>query len=225
MRKIFFIVFFILLAAELTGIQLNNDTLQFICKPLLIPVLLTGFVIQAKLFKHSLKKWLLCALFFSWLGDVLLLFQERRPVFFLLGLAAFLIAHIFYIVLFHNIRLRQKVKSSIWLLLIVVVYYAVLITILSPYLGNMKLPVRIYGIIISFMFMLAMHMLYISNKKAGRLMMFGALLFIISDSILAVNKFYSSFNYAGILIMFTYALAQLFIVMGVMDYISSSKSK
>jgi uncharacterized membrane protein YhhN len=70
-----------------------------------------------------------------------------------------------------------------------------------------------------------LHLVYIIKKQAGRVMMFGALLFIISDSILAVNKFYSSFNYAGILIMLTYALAQLFIVMGVMDYISLSKSK
>jgi uncharacterized membrane protein YhhN len=83
----------------------------------------------------------------------------------------------------------------------------------------MKLPVRIYGIVISFMLMLAMHMLFSKNKPAGRLMMTGALLFVISDSILAVNKFYQSFEIAGVVIVLTYGLAQLFIVEGAIRYV------
>ncbi len=106
-------------------------------------------------------------------------------------------------------------------MLIVVVYYLAIITFLSPYLGDMKLPVRVYAIVISFMFMLAMHMLFIKNKNAGRWMMLGSLLFVISDSMLAVNKFYGSFEVAGIIIMLTYGLAQLFITEGAVRYISS----
>jgi uncharacterized membrane protein YhhN len=96
-----------------------------------------------------------------------------------------------------------------------------LIILLSPYLGDMKLPVRIYGIVISFMFMLAMHMLFIKNKTAGRFMMTGALLFVISDSVLAINKFYQPFEAAGMVIMLTYGLAQLFIVEGSIRYMTS----
>jgi uncharacterized membrane protein YhhN len=105
-----------------------------------------------------------------------------------------------------------------------VAYYAVLITVLSPHLGDMKLPVCIYGIVISFMFFLAMHMLSIPNKIAGRWMMLGALLFVISDSILAIDKFYSSFDFAGILIMLTYGSAQLFLVQGAVKYLNPSNS-
>jgi hypothetical protein len=46
-------------------------------------------------------------------------------------------------------------------------------------------------------------------------------LFVISDSALAINKFYQSFELAGIIIMLTYGLAQLFIIEGVMRYITS----
>jgi len=167
-----------------------------------------------------IKKWVLAALFFSWTGDVLLLFQPNDSLFFLLGLSSFLIAHIFYIIFFHRVRIKEKVKGNVWLLLIVVVYYAALIILLSPYLGEMKMPVRIYGIVLSFMFMLAMHMLFIKNKKAGQWMMTGALLFVISDSALAINKFYRPFEMAGVTIMLTYALAQLFIAEGATRYIS-----
>ncbi|HYM94155.1 MAG TPA: lysoplasmalogenase [Chitinophagaceae bacterium] len=217
-------LFAIILAANLLAVYNNNEWLRYIAKPLLVIILIGYFIFQTRLWRTSIKKWVLIALFFSWLGDVLLMFEEKKPIFFLLGLSAFLLAHIYYIVFFHNIRLKENVKSY-WLpLLIVAIYYAVLIFILSPYLGEMKLPVRIYGIVISFMFMLAMHMLFIKNKMAGRLMMAGALFFLLSDSLLAFNKFYQSFEYADILIMLTYGLAQFFITDGAIRYIQTAKS-
>ena len=220
MKKSYWIITYsVVLAVHLAGIYLNNETLQVFSKPLLVILLIIYFLLQTRIWNDALKKWILAALFFSWVGDVLLMFQGEDQLFFLLGLSSFLIAHIFYIVFFHNIRLRENIKSSWLLLFIVVVYYAVLITMLSPYLGAMKLPVRVYGIFISFMFLLAMHMLFIKNKPAGLLMMIGALFFVVSDSILAINKFYQSFESAGITIMLTYGLAQLFITEGAIRYI------
>ena len=55
-------------------------------------------------------------------------------------------------------------------------------------------------------------------------MMAGAFLFVVSDSVLAINKFYQSFEAAGIIIMLTYALAQLFIIKGATRYIRSTNS-
>ena len=222
-KKYWIILFFIVLAVNLIGIYLDDQLLQSVSKPLLVIILIAYLLFQTRIWQSNLKKWVLAALFFSWLGDMLLMFQPKNEIFFLLGLSAFLIAHIFYIAFFHHIRIKENVKSSWLLLLLVVVYYALLISILSPHLGKMKLPVRIYGIVISFMFMLAMHMLFIKNKSAGRWMMTGALLFVISDSILAGNKFYQSFEFAGIIIMLTYALAQLFITEGATMYIRSAK--
>jgi uncharacterized membrane protein YhhN len=160
-------------------------------------------------------------LLFSWLGDVLLMFQAKNEDFFLFGLSAFLLAHVFYITFFHKIRIREGVKPNIFWLLIVVAYYAGLIIWLSPYLGDKKLPVRIYGVAISLMFMLALHMPSIKNKQSGQWMMVGALLFVISDSVLAINKFYQPFEAANVIIMLTYGLAQLFIVIGAAKYINS----
>jgi uncharacterized membrane protein YhhN len=211
----------LVLAANLAGAVIKNEALQYYSKPLLMIILGAYFISQTKFSSARLKAWILAALFFSWTGDVLLIFQENRSLFFLLGLSAFLLAHVFYIVFFHNIRLKEEIKSNPLLLLIVVIYYAILISLLSPYLGTMKLPVRIYGIVISFMILLAMHMLFIKNGTSGKWMFFGALLFVISDSTLAVNKFYHSFEGSGIIIMLTYGLAQLFIVEGAIRYVTS----
>lgn len=213
------IIYFGILVVHLAGIYFRNEIIQVFSKPLLVILLIAYFLLQTRIWNDSLKKWILAALLFSWVGDLLLLFQEKNQLFFLLGLSSFLVAHIFYILFFHNIRLRENIRSYWSLLLIVVIYYAVLINFLSPYLGTMKLPVRIYGIFISFMFMLALHMLFIKNKVAGRLMMFGALCFVVSDSLLAINKFYHAFEIAGIMIMLTYGVAQFLITEGAIKYI------
>lgn len=223
-KNIWIFLFAIVLIADLVGIQLQNKELQFFSKPLIIPALIGYFHSQLQNVNKHIKRWVLIALLFSFAGDVLLMFDEKDSIFFLLGLSSFLLAHIFYILFFHQVRVKEKVKNNHWLLVAVVVYYAALISLLSAHLGDMKIPVLVYGIVISFMFMLAMHMLFIKNKSAGQCMMFGALLFVISDSVLAINKFYQPFEVAGIVIMLTYGLAQLFIVKGASHYIRSVNS-
>lgn len=218
-KKYRIIVFILILLADLTAIQLNYKIAEYVFKPLIVIWLLSYFILQTRNVKSDLKKWIITALLFSWLGDVLLMLQGDNSIFFLLGLSAFLLAHLFYILFFHFVRIRENVKSRWYLLLIVVIYYALLISILSPWLEEMKLPVRIYGIVISFMFMLAMHMLFIKNNKAGLLMMAGALLFVISDSVLAINKFYHPFEMADLVVTTTYGFAQLLITEGAVRYI------
>ena len=222
MKKQNWIICFIgILAVHLAGIVFNIQLLEYFIKPMIVIWLMLYFLSQTVSISSRLKKWILAALFFSWAGDVLLLFQQNNSIFFLLGLSAFLIAHIFYIVFFNSVRVKENVRGNVWLLLIVAVYYGSLITLLYSHLGGMKLPVLLYGIVISCMLMLAMHMLSIKNKTAGKWMMTGALLFVMSDSLLAINKFYQPFEIASVAIMITYGLAQLFIVEGAIQYIVS----
>jgi uncharacterized membrane protein YhhN len=218
-KSTWIIVFLFLLLANLISIYLNNDTLRIISKPLLMPVLAIYFLNQTWRAVSSLKAWIILAIVFSWLGDVLLIFEEENSVFFLLGLAAFFVAQVFYIIFFHNIRMKEYIRGNALLLLLVIVYYFILISILSPHLGDLKLPVRIYGVVLSFMLMLAMHTMFSRNKKAGMWMMMGAILFVASDSLLAFNKFYAPFEHADLIIMLTYGVAQLLIAGGAAKYI------
>ena len=168
---------------------------------------------------------MLLALAFSWLGDVLLMFELIHGSFFIFGLTAFLVAHIFYIVLFDQVRVKEKIRQSLLPLLPIAIYYILLMSLLQPYLGNMQKPVSVYGLVISIMLSFAVDLWRSKDLVASFFVILGALLFISSDSLLAINKFYSSFEFAGILIMLTYGTAQLFITLGTVRYISSASKQ
>lgn len=218
------ILFGIVLAAHLAGLQGKWEMIGWITKPLIVLGAAGYFFSAARSVSSALKIWIGLALLFSLGGDVLLMFQGTNSLFFLLGLSSFLLAHVFYIIFFHKVRLAESIRSRLWTLLSVAVYYTLLISFLNPWLGEMRLPVRVYGVVISFMLMLAMHMLFLQNRKAGRCLLGGALLFVLSDSILAINKFYQSFEAAGFIIMLTYGLAQLLLVMGAAAYLNGTTS-
>jgi uncharacterized membrane protein YhhN len=226
MNKRFWIILYVVaLAADLFGIYNSNEALSYITKPLLMPLLIIYFFAETNSFSSSLKKCIALALAFSWAGDVLLMFESINSNFFIFGLVAFLIAHVFYILFYENVIRKEDLRKNYWWFLPVIIYYIALIYILSPNLGDMKLPVRIYGIVISYMLIQALQTGGIKNLGAATLMIAGAVLFITSDSILAINKFYESFEYAGIAIMLTYGIAQLLITLGAVRYITSTSKQ
>ena len=209
-KKFWIILYFIVLAADLFAIYNGNETLRYVTKPLLMLLLIAFFIFQTKDFASSLKKWIVLALVFSWAGDVLLMFESMNGNFFIFGLVAFLIAHIFYILFYENVIRKEGLSKNYWWFLPVIIYYIALIYILSPNLGDMKLPVRIYGIVISYMLIKALQTGGIKNPGAA---------------ILAINKFYEPFEYAGIAIMLTYGIAQLLITLGAVRYITSTSKQ
>ena len=225
MKKIWLIGFAVALIADLIGIYLKNDILIYVAKPLIVIALILYFLSATKGIQNGFIIIIVRALIFSWLGDLVLMFDSFNKNIFLIGLLAFLFAHLIYIRFFSLVRMGEKIKLKPGLILLVVVYYSGLIFLLFNDLQELKIPVMVYGIVISIMFLLALHMLFIKNKEAGNLMMLGALLFVASDSILAINKFYESFEYAGIAIMLTYAIAQLLITLGAVRYITSTSKQ
>ena len=214
-------LFFISLIADLAAVYLKNEMFVYVSKPIVVLSLILYFIFVTAGFKSRLTKMIIAALIFSWLGDILLMFEPKNGNFFIFGLVAFLIAHVFYIFFYSKVRNVEQVRLKSGLIVLVAVYYSGLIYLLYNYLGEMKIPVLIYGIVISTMFLFAIHMLFIKNKEAGKLMMMGALFFVASDSILAINKFYQPFEYAGILTMLTYGFAQLLITLGAVRYIKA----
>jgi len=223
-KKIWIALYGVVLLAHLTGIGLESEVLARLTKPHLMVIL--GFFMweQTRGIKNRLITVFIAAQFFSWCGDLLLM-NTVTPVFFLYGLGAFLVAQLLYSFFFFRVMQKEKIKFS-WLLFFpVLIYYSVLISWLAPQLGALKTPVVIYGAIISTMLLLALHMLYMPAVRSGRLFMLGALLFVASDSALAINKFSSPFPSAGLIIMITYGLAQFFLTAGALQYIQRQQSR
>jgi len=143
---------------------------------------------------------ILLGLFFCMLGDALL-------IWFVIGLSAFLLGHLFYIGGF----LTQWTFSLLRFATIVpIAIYAVLIgSRLVHSLQNngeqgLIIPVILYVTVISFM-------VWSAIMSGNKLAIFGSTLFIISDSVLAWNKFISDITFSGEIIMITYYLAQFLI--------------
>ena len=154
---------------------------------------------------------------FSWIGDVILLFADIAEIYFILGLVSFLIAHITYCVLFNKQIIGEiqinKVLFGIGSL-VIAFYLTAMILVLMPNLGDLKIPVIVYAAVISTMLLFAFNG-YLIWKKPGAIYIFlGAITFVISDSILAFNKFHAPIEKSSFFIMLTYLVAQYLIVVG-----------
>ena len=200
-------VFILLSILYLAGILFNSTTLLFYLKPaLLLPLIVAVFI--SKNFQNKII--LVVALVFSWIGDTLLLFVFKDAIYFMLGLIAFLTAHIFYIILFAKElkKANGKIEFRKPGLLIIVIYLIGLLLILIPHLGSLTIPVIIYSVVISTMLYTACLLSFHWPKPASIYLFTGAISFVLSDSILALNKFYQPIPLSGFLIMATYLYAQ-----------------
>lgn len=203
------------LALELFSHLSDFNDLRLYTKPLLL-ILLFAFVSLQSFHVRAIKMVLLLALAFSWAGDMFLLFDTGAGMHFIFGLASFLTAHVFFLVLFYMIRKRrQPIPSWNWMITLLALGYTItLLVLLFPTLGALKVPVLLYALILSCMFIASVQA-FSWGTGAGKWVIIGALLFVASDSLLALNKFYTSLPNAGFWIMSTYALAQLGITLGV----------
>ena len=208
------IVFWIIAAADIIGIAANIPLLYYAAKPLLLPTLI--ILLASATGEVPGKKIMLVALFFSWMGDVLLMFESRHALFFIFGLVCFLTTHILYIIYFisNSSEKISLLKKYPLLIALVAVYGVSLVWLLFPHLAGLKIPVMVYAAVICTMLLCSLHIFYKVTGPANMLYVSGALFFVMSDSLLAVNKFYQPLAYAGVFIMLTYCLAQYLIVHG-----------
>ena len=187
-------------------------------------ILLGLFAWRQHFTNKKIKALLLLAIGLSLSGDIFLLFDKSGSPNFIFGLVSFLLAHIFYIMLFLQIKRSYfpQRKWNPWIIVALLLYVVVLIYILNPYLGDLKIPVIVYALVLSGMLITAWHAFQFNSQSGGGWIITGAFCFVLSDSLLAFNKFYAPFEFAGIAIMLTYGLAQLFIAAGITKFIHST---
>lgn len=150
------------------------------------------------------------ALALSALGDFFLALKDQQR-YFVIGLASFLAAHIAYLVVFLP---RASVPEGWSLAAASAAVAAALIFVvrLAPRLGKMTVPVFAYFIVI-----MAMVVAALSVREASWVVGMGAVLFALSDSLIAVRKFWQPLPGIGALIWATYCAAQYLIVFGLLS--------
>ncbi len=199
----------------ISGIFTDLNCLNIIGKPLLMPFLASYFI-SFKPIKGN--KAVLAALLFSWFGDLLLMFQQNHELFFIAGLLSFLIAHIAYIIAFRSsIKNYHLLKEKPWFILLIFIYGILFLYFLYPNLNDLLIPVTVYAIVICGMLIFAI--LRFKNVKTNSfwLTLLGALLFVLSDSTIAINKFLYPFSLAYPVIIASYAIGQYLIIKGLVS--------
>ncbi len=210
--KIIFGIYAVVVVLELLFIYFDQPQLRWFTKPLLMPLLMLGFYVDSNKRSGTLFYLILFALILSWAGDVLLQMKGM----FIPGLISFLLAHVFYILYFIKTGKGKKglLQQQPLIGIPVLIYILIFLWQLYPFLDVLKIPVTVYGITIGAMLLMAINTKRKLNNDAAVLFFIGALLFVISDSLLAVNLFAKSHFLLSIFVMLTYAAAQYLIVKG-----------
>ena len=214
--KLFALVFGLVGIIQLYAEAVGHIPLRNFSKPLVVITLLV-WLYNATDLRGRFHKRISTGLVFSLIGDVFLMLQANNTSFFNYGLIAFLLCHIFYIRAFtldHKSNPDVRNPFFLWGTGALIIFCIGLFFYLQPFLGAMQFAILIYAIVITFMAIMALNRYGKVNLSSFQLILFGALFFLLSDSILAVNKFSISIPQAGVLIMATYMIAQYFIVYG-----------
>ncbi|MDO6708511.1 lysoplasmalogenase [Photobacterium sp. 1_MG-2023] len=180
----------------------------YLFKPLTI-VLLLATTIQfgpSELYQKLIIAGLLCSV----VGDICLMLPKDR---FVAGLASFLLAHVIYSVAFWG----ELAGPIVWWLPALLGGAGIIVyLLLLPSLGRLAVPVAVYIAVILQMTWAAGEYWLTTRTGAGLAAFAGALIFLISDTLLALDRFRGRFAAATGSIMTTYYLSQALLVISVL---------
>ncbi len=197
----------VLAVADWFAVWLGSSRMRFVTKPGAM-IALVVVAVSLEPASESMRAVFVAALALSLAGDVFLLWSDR---WFRAGLTAFLLAHIAYTVGF-SMMLTTGVGALIGLAVVAVGLAAVARRILSAVRdtdARLVLPVSAYMTVISVM--------VVAAATTGSIVAFiGALLFYVSDSILAWDRFVQPNRILSVLVMVTYHAAQAGLVISLL---------
>ncbi|WP_421808473.1 lysoplasmalogenase [Flagellimonas sp.] len=184
----------------ITTEALGQSSAYMLLKPL-TTILVTSLVVLVRQTQQSkFKTLMVLAFLFCLLGDILLLF----PAYFVYGLAAFLVAHL----LFATSFVQLKGFQTHWISFLAL--YGIGISLflwLKPGLGDFMVPVGVYVLVICFMAWQGIGLFLKEKSKPFVWIAVAVLLFMFSDTMIAIAKFKADFDYSSIVILSTYWLS------------------
>lgn len=191
------------------GKYANNRTAIYIFKPLTTILIIFLAILHNSGTNPDYFKFVLAGLAACLVGDFLLI--PTNPKYFNFGLAAFLIGQMLYVFAF-----TSGINSYNFLLTIPYIIFAgIVFILLFPDLSKLVWMVLIYIMAISMMGYLAANRFFVLGTSGAALAFVGSLLFIGSDTILAINRFKQNFPAAEAIILSTYYIAQTLIAFSV----------
>ncbi|HSV97775.1 MAG TPA: lysoplasmalogenase [Spirochaetota bacterium] len=208
------VVFIALAAAHVVSEGFKYMPGRYFVKPLLMPALALYYLFSTE----APNGFMLAAIGFGWLGDIFLMVPDpdKTRRYFRPGLVAFLLGHVFYIIVFASyISGMERFPAAAWLLLVPYIATGVFgYRLIGPHAGAMKKAILAYTVI--FVAMGAATVLPMGSALLGGVLtaMAGSFVFMVSDIINAYNKFAREIANERVYTMSTYLAGQLLLVQG-----------
>ena len=203
------LIIYILLAASHSLLADSKATFRLLTKPILMPVLILFYLLSG-----GDNNWVYLALIGAWAGDIALLKFSQKA--FITGLVSFLAGHIAMVFAIYGlIPITAEIPWST----IAIAKLSIAIGAfwyLKPYLGSLKPAVLVYCLVLASKGIVAMGLLLALNSSATLMVAAGALIFMLSDLLLAINRFAAPIKKAHLWVMSTYTTAQALIVSGLL---------
>jgi uncharacterized membrane protein YhhN len=179
------------------------------------------FLQNSKNIDKKIVRVALIAFLFSLFGDIFLMFSGEGINFFMSGLGSFLVAQIFYIFLFsHSLKLtgnQSYISKNPLSLFGYLIYGGIVYYLLFNQLDIvLKIAVFVYMLAIMGMSAMALNRFRAVNQLSFYLVFAGSVLFVISDTLIALDKFLTPIPNDRIFVMSTYMAAQFLIMKGIL---------
>lgn len=212
-------LFLLIIVGDLIGEALQIKWIDYSFKPFILIWIAGYFLLHSKNIEKKVVQLAVFAFLFSWIGDVLLMLTHKSPLFFILGLSSFLIAQIVYIFLFlKTINLSGKkplLKKKPYYLIVYIAYGLIVYTLLYNHLDVVfRIALFVYMVALLSMSSMALNRFGNGHSVSFSYVFIGSVLFVLSDTLIAINKFLVAIPYEGLLIMTTYIAAQYLIMRG-----------
>jgi len=201
--------------AELISRWNSFHNLDYITKPWLLIWIGVYFYLNTQTIRKELFVYL--AFFFSWIGDLFLMVSNINGLYFYAGVGGFFLAQLSYIRVFTEKQVKGYLfRNPVWLIPFILYLSGMLYLITGGMQGVMIPIIVIYSFSLISMSAAAMNRKNMVSDKSFYFVFLGSVLFVISDSLIAINKFYIQLESASFLVMLTYFSAQYLIMQGLL---------
>jgi len=217
-RLVLTILFALIVALELLGRVISIPVPDYALKPLIMIWIAVYFILYNE--NAGIRSRVLLAFFFSWVGDVLLMFSDKNEMFFFGGVGGFFVSQVLYILTFSSAKKDGRkgfLRINIFWILPFALYLIGIFLYLLPGLSGIMIPVvLVYALSLIGMSAFALNRKGLVSYNSFILVFTGSIFFVASDSMLAINKFHAEIPNSGLLVMATYIVAQYLIMLGLL---------
>ncbi len=213
--------FWLTALAQIIAILFDIELLDRVSKSVLMFSLLVYFWDQTE--EHKDTKWArftTLAIVFTWIGDIMFMLYIKNFLFFFVGISTYIAAHIFFLLAFSKASYSGKLKFNFSLVPLLAIGHIILMAyLILPYLdGVIQVPIALYAFSTLALVVFAWYRKSQTKSDSFIWVFLGVVLIVISDSVLAINRFSNTIPYAQYVTTTCFIVAHWFIITGLIRH-------